>query len=101
MRSSLENKIFTIFLEGELNSYNAANIEKEIEDLLSKNSFEISDFQIQKEQKRVSYTYSYKKENDKEIHFFSTGISQPTPFTETNVRFVHIIDSKTVSITLT
>ena len=40
MRSSLENKTFTIFLEGELNSYYAANIEKEIEELLSKNSFD-------------------------------------------------------------
>ena len=40
MRTSLENKTFTIFLEGELNSYNAANIEKEIEGLLSKNEFD-------------------------------------------------------------
>ena len=39
MRFDLKDQVLTIFLEGELNSYNADNIEKEIEDIVSSNAF--------------------------------------------------------------
>ncbi len=34
MKHTLENKVLTLFLEGELNSYNAEEVEKEIEGIL-------------------------------------------------------------------
>ena len=40
MKSVIENKILTIFLEGELNSSNAEDVEKEIEGLLSNGGFD-------------------------------------------------------------
>ena len=40
MRTNLENKVLTIYLGGEINSYNADNIEKEIRETLEKQSFE-------------------------------------------------------------
>ena len=39
MRFDLKEDVLTLYLEGELNSYNADNIEKEIENTLSKQSF--------------------------------------------------------------
>ncbi len=39
MRSNNENNTLTIYFEGELNSYNADNIEKEIEAIVGKESF--------------------------------------------------------------
>lgn len=39
MTHTLENGKLTIFLEGELNSYNSEEVEKEIETLLDNNSF--------------------------------------------------------------
>ena len=40
MRFELKDKVLTLFLEGELNSYNADNIEKEIDGLLKPQSFD-------------------------------------------------------------
>ena len=40
MKYELQEKVLTLHLEGELNSYNADNIEKEIDGILSKESFE-------------------------------------------------------------
>ena len=40
MKSVIDNKTLTIFFEGELNSSNAEDIEKEIEELLSKGGFD-------------------------------------------------------------
>jgi anti-anti-sigma factor len=34
MKHTLENKVLTLFLEGELNSYNAEEVEREIEGIL-------------------------------------------------------------------
>ena len=39
MRTTLENNVLTLYLGGEINSYNAENIEKEIFDTLKKQSF--------------------------------------------------------------
>ena len=40
MRTNLENNVLTLYLGGEINSYNADNIEKEIRETLEKQSFE-------------------------------------------------------------
>ena len=40
MKSNLDNKVLTLYLEGELNSYNADNIEKEIEAEIHGKSFD-------------------------------------------------------------
>ena len=40
MRSELKDNVLTVYLGGEINSYNADNIEKEIIDLLSKQKFQ-------------------------------------------------------------
>ena len=40
MKSVIDNNILTIFLEGELNSSNAEDVEKEIEGLLSNGGFD-------------------------------------------------------------
>ena len=40
MKSVIDNKTLTIFLEGELNSSNAEDVEKEIEGLLSNGGFD-------------------------------------------------------------
>ena len=40
MRSDLKDNVLTVYLGGEINSYNADNIEKEINDVLSKQKFE-------------------------------------------------------------
>jgi uncharacterized protein (TIGR02172 family) len=40
MKYELQEKVLTLYLEGEINSYNADNIEKEIDGILSKESFE-------------------------------------------------------------
>ena len=40
MRFALQDKVLTLYLEGELNSYNADNVEKEIEDTLKPQSFD-------------------------------------------------------------
>lgn len=39
MRHVLENNKLTIYLEGELNSYNSEEVEKEIEEITKSNSF--------------------------------------------------------------
>ena len=39
MKSKLENDVLTIYLEGELNSYNSEEAEKELEEILKNNSF--------------------------------------------------------------
>ena len=39
MRFDIKEQVLTIYFEGELNSYNADNIEKEIENIVSSNSF--------------------------------------------------------------
>lgn len=40
MKYNLKEKTLTIFLEGELNSYNSEKVEKEIDEIISKNPFE-------------------------------------------------------------
>ena len=40
MKTTLENNVLTIYLGGEINSYNADNIEKEIKDIVEKQKFE-------------------------------------------------------------
>ena len=40
MRTTLENNVLTLYLGGEINSYNADNVEKEIRDTIAKQSFE-------------------------------------------------------------
>lgn len=40
MRHTLENNVLTLYLEGELNSFNAENTEIEIEGLVKNNNFE-------------------------------------------------------------
>ena len=40
MRTNLENNVLTLYLGGEINSYNADNIEKEIKETLEKQQFE-------------------------------------------------------------
>ena len=54
MRFELNDKTLTLFFEGELNSYNADNIEKDIENTLANQKFEtlILDFA------RISYISS-------------------------------------------
>ncbi len=39
MKNKIENEILTIYLEGEVNSYNAEDIENEIESIFSKGGF--------------------------------------------------------------
>ena len=39
MKSLIENETLTIFFEGELNSYNSEDVEKEIESILAKGGF--------------------------------------------------------------
>lgn len=39
MKNVIENETLTIFLEGELNSYNSEEVEKEIEAIVSKKGF--------------------------------------------------------------
>ena len=40
MRFLLKDRVLTLFFEGELNSYNADNMEHEIDDIVSKNAFD-------------------------------------------------------------
>lgn len=40
MKTTLDNNVLTVYLGGEINSYNADNIEKEIQETISKQSFE-------------------------------------------------------------
>lgn len=40
MVHTLENKVLTIYLEGELNSYTSDSVEKEIESILAKKGFD-------------------------------------------------------------
>ena len=40
MKSKLNEKVLTIYLEGELNSYNADGVEKEIDNTLKDQKFE-------------------------------------------------------------
>ena len=40
MRFQLNERVLTLYFEGELNSYNADNMEKEIEDVVSKQDFD-------------------------------------------------------------
>ena len=40
MRFKLNDRVLTLYFEGELNSYNADNMEKEIEDIVSKQDFD-------------------------------------------------------------
>ncbi len=40
MKTKLDNNVLTVYLGGEINSYNADNIEKEIQETISKQSFE-------------------------------------------------------------
>lgn len=39
MKHTLEDKTLTLYIEGELNSFNSEDIEQEIEDIVSKNDF--------------------------------------------------------------
>lgn len=39
MKHTLENNTLTLYLEGELNSYTSKDVEKEIEDIMSRNTF--------------------------------------------------------------
>lgn len=39
MKHTLENNTLTFYLEGELNSYTSKDVEKEIEEVMSKNTF--------------------------------------------------------------
>lgn len=39
MKNTLENGTLTIFFEGELNSYNSEDVDKEIESIIKANSF--------------------------------------------------------------
>ena len=39
MKNTLENGTLTIFFEGELNSYNSEDVEKEIESIIKANNF--------------------------------------------------------------
>lgn len=39
MKHTLENNSLTFYLEGELNSYTSKDVEKEIEEVMSKNTF--------------------------------------------------------------
>ena len=39
MRNKLEQNTLTLFFEGEVNSYNAEDVEKEIDDIVKRNSF--------------------------------------------------------------
>lgn len=54
MRSELNEKTLTLFLEGELNSYNAENVEKEIDDTLAGKTFD----KLQLDFSRLSYISS-------------------------------------------
>ena len=40
MKTTLDNNVLTVYLGGEINSYNADNIEREIQETISKQSFE-------------------------------------------------------------
>ena len=40
MKTTLDNNVLTVYLGGEINSYNAENIEKEIQETISKQNFE-------------------------------------------------------------
>ena len=40
MRFTLEEKVLTLFMEGELNSYNADNVEKEIDETIKGQAFD-------------------------------------------------------------
>ena len=48
MLHKLENKELIIYLEGELNSYNSEDVEKEIEEILHQNSFNKIVFDVEK-----------------------------------------------------
>ena len=39
MKNVIENEILTIYFEGEVNSYNAEEVEKEVEEIVSKGGF--------------------------------------------------------------
>jgi len=39
MKNRIEKETLTIFMEGKINSYNAEDVEKEIDDILQKNEF--------------------------------------------------------------
>ena len=47
MKHSLENEKLTIFLEGELNSYNSEEVEKEIESIVKSNNFKSIDLDLE------------------------------------------------------
>ena len=48
MRYNVENDTLTIFLEGELNSFNSEEVEKEIEKIMSENSFKRVVYDLEK-----------------------------------------------------
>ena len=48
MQFNLDNNVLSLFFEGELNSYNADDIEKEIEEITDKNSFQTLDLDFSK-----------------------------------------------------
>ena len=54
MKHSVENNKLTLFLEGELNSFNSEDVEKEIETIINANSFEAIVVDLEK----VSYISS-------------------------------------------
>ena len=54
MRFELKEKTLTLYLEGELNSYNADNIEKEIDNILKEQTFD----QLVLDFSRISYISS-------------------------------------------
>ncbi len=40
MKHTVENDVLTIYLEGELNSFNSEDVEKEIDEIVESNSFD-------------------------------------------------------------
>lgn len=48
MRHSVENETLTIFLEGELNSFNSEEVEREIEKIMSESTFKKVVFDLEK-----------------------------------------------------
>ena len=95
MRFELKEKVLTLFLEGELNSYNADNIEKEIDNILKEQTFDklVLDFS------RISYISSAGlrivlklKQKYKDVSIIETSLEVYDIFQMTG--FTNIMDIK-------
>ena len=95
MRFELKEKTLTLFLEGELNSYNADNIEKEIDNILKEQTFDklVLDFS------RISYISSAGlrivlklKQKYKDVSIIETSLEVYDIFQMTG--FTNIMDIK-------